>query len=94
MILLNIKLFADFREICGDKVVSIDMNDAQPISSVLQALIQQFPKMKEELFTEQGELQALVHVFVNGKNIIHLDGLQTLASGSDQIALFPPVAGG
>lgn len=93
--MLEIKLFADFRELCGgQKLVTIGTDETQAIGSILDALIETFPVMKEELFTPQGELQPLVSVFVNGKNIIHLDGLNTLVSKDDQIALFPPVAGG
>lgn len=91
---MNIKLFADFRELCGGKVVSVGSNDPQAIGTLLDALIERFPVMKTELFTESGELQPLVSVFVNGKNIIHLDGLQTIVTSEDQIALFPPIAGG
>ncbi|MCG3084675.1 MoaD/ThiS family protein, partial [Anoxybacillus sp. LAT27] len=34
------------------------------------------------------------HVFINGCNIIHADGLETRVREEDQFALFPPVAGG
>jgi molybdopterin synthase sulfur carrier subunit len=92
--IMNIKVFANFREICEGKVVTIDHVDDQPVISVLDALIERYPPMEEELFTEEKELKPMIHVFVNGKNIIHLEGLKTTVYQSDQIALFPPVAGG
>jgi sulfur-carrier protein len=89
-----IKVFANFREICGGKTVTLPINDGQSILSVLTQLIERFPLMDEELFTEEKKLKPLVHVFINGRNIIHLEGLTTPVKETDQIALFPPVAGG
>lgn len=89
-----IKVFANFRDICGGKTVTLSIENDQPISVVLNQLIERFPLMEEELFTEENKLKPLVHVFINGKNIIHLEGLSTTVRESDQIALFPPVAGG
>jgi molybdopterin synthase sulfur carrier subunit len=91
---MNIKVFANFRDICEGKVVTINHIDNQPVLSVLDALIERYPPMKEELLTEEKELKPMIHVFVNGKSIIHLEGLNTKVYHSDQIALFPPVAGG
>lgn len=91
---MEIKVFANFREICGDKTVHVDVYDNEPIENVLDRLIEKFPMMKEELFTENKEIKPLVHVFINGKNVIHLDGLQSKVKKTDEIALFPPVAGG
>jgi molybdopterin synthase sulfur carrier subunit len=50
--------------------------------------------MEEELFTPDKQIKPMVHVFINGRNIIHLNGLETEVTDEDQIALFPPVAGG
>ncbi|WP_347814324.1 ubiquitin-like small modifier protein 1 [Alkalihalobacillus sp. LMS39] len=91
---LEIKVFANFREICGAKIVTVDATDGDSILAVLKQLITLFPKMKDELFTDQYELKPMNHVFINGKNIMYLEGLQTTVSKKDKIALFPPVAGG
>lgn len=89
-----IKVFANYRDICGAKTVTLAVEEGQPIFSVLNQLIEQFPLMNDELFTKEQQVKPLVHVFINGKNIIHLKGLSTPIKVTDQIALFPPVAGG
>ncbi|MCD8510287.1 MAG: MoaD/ThiS family protein [Bacillus sp. (in: Bacteria)] len=91
---MNIKVFANYREICGGKVVQLPIVEGQSIQSALDNLIDRFPPMEEELFTKDRELKPLIHVFINGRNIIHLDGLETKLKTSDEVALFPPVAGG
>lgn len=91
---MNIKVFANFREICGGKIVTLEAEDGQSILEILKELISRFPPMKEELFTENYELKPMIHVFINGKNVVYLDGLATKVYQKDTVALFPPVAGG
>lgn len=91
---MKIKVFATFREICGLKEWDIPHRDNLTVRDVLHQIIDQYPPMKEELFSDDGQLLPFVHVFVNGKNIIHGNGLDTILEEKDQLALFPPVGGG
>ncbi len=91
---MKVKLFANFRDICLDKVVEVPSPDGSSVAQVLEDLIKLYPAMEKEVFDSDRKLMPFVHVFINGKNIIHEDGLNTLVSGEDQFALFPPVAGG
>lgn len=90
---MQVKVFANLREICGDVVVEV-IPDGNTIRDVLDKMIEMFPALKEEIFTEKKELKPFVHVYVNGKNIIYLDNLDTVVEKSDELALFPPAAGG
>jgi molybdopterin synthase sulfur carrier subunit len=89
-----IKVFATFRQIVSGKEVQVDVQQGESVHDMLQNLIEQFPNFESELFDAQGNLQRHVHVFVNGKNIIHGDGLATVLQPSDEVALIPPVGGG
>ncbi|SER47252.1 ubiquitin-like small modifier protein 1 [Salipaludibacillus aurantiacus] len=89
-----IKVFATFREICGGKTIQVDYEDNSRIGDLLDEVISQFPAMEEEIFTTDRQVKQHVHVFINGRNIIHLQGLETIVKPDDQLALFPPVAGG
>ncbi len=57
-------------------------------------MIEMYPELNDEIFTEEKSLKPFVAVYINGRNIIHADGLQTKIKETDQFALFPPVAGG
>ncbi|MFF2446217.1 ubiquitin-like small modifier protein 1 [Neobacillus sp. NPDC058068] len=88
-----VKVFANLRQICGGVTVEVQP-DGDRVIDVLNKMVVMFPALKDEIFTAEKELLPFVHVYVNGRNIIHLDNLQTRVIEKDQFALFPPVAGG
>lgn len=90
---MQVRVFANLREICGG--VSVEVKpDGDRVIDILDQMVEMFPDIKEEIFTDEKKLKPFVHVYINGKNIIHLDDLETKVKEQDQFALFPPVAGG
>lgn len=90
---MHVKVFANLRDICGGVSVEV-MPDGNRVIDILDKMVEMFPDIKEEIFTEEKTLKPFVHVYVNGRNIVHSDNLETLVKETDQFALFPPVAGG
>jgi len=90
---VQVKVFANLRVICGGVTVEVKP-DGNRVIDVLDKMVAMFPNIEEEIFTPERTLKDFVHVYINGKNIVHLNGLETEVSETDQFALFPPVAGG
>ncbi len=90
---MQVRVFANLREICGGVSVEVQPKGNRVID-VLDSMIAMYPDLNDEIFTEEKKLKPFVHVYLNGKNIIHADGLETGVKETDQFALFPPVAGG
>ena len=90
---VNVKFFANFREIVGKGEVSASAGD---VGSLLEELSRNYRGLKEALFEdyESRELKKYVNIFVNGRGIRELNGLDTLLKDGDTVAIFPPVAGG
>ncbi len=88
-----VKVFANLRKICGGISVEVQP-DGNRVIDLLEKMIVMYPELEEEIFTDDRVLKPFVHVYINGKNIIHDQNLETIVKESDQIALFPPVAGG
>lgn len=94
---MKLLVFATYRQIVNGKSVEIPISDeGTTVKVLLQGLIEQFPAFEEELFAENNKekLKPFIHLFVNGRNIIHLEGLATPVKNTDEIALIPPVGGG
>jgi sulfur-carrier protein len=64
------------------------------VGEVLRALVSQHPATESQLFSEDGELNRYVNVYLNDEDVRVLQGLETGVSDSDTIVLLPVMAGG
>jgi molybdopterin synthase sulfur carrier subunit len=91
--MIEAKFYATFRDLVdGNKTVSIE--EAITITDLLEKIIQEYPKLQEGILLDTGEVRAFVAVMVNGRDIRHLDGIETVLAHGDTVDIFPPVAGG
>jgi len=64
------------------------------VGEVLRALAQQHPATESQIFSEDGELNRYVNVYLNDEDVRVLQGLDTTVSDSDTIVILPAMAGG
>ena len=64
------------------------------VGEVLRALASQHPTTESQLFSEDGELNRYVNVYLNDEDVRVLQGLETSVSDSDTIVILPAMAGG
>jgi len=73
-----------------DKVLVVGSN----LNSVISALEEQFPGIKERLCNDQGDLRNFVNVYINGEDVRFLEGLKSTIKDGDEVSIVPAVAGG
>ena len=56
--------------------------------------LDQFPGLREQVFTEDGALNRFVNVYVNGRDVRYEQELETPVGDSDEVILLPAMAGG
>ncbi|MDP6823819.1 MAG: MoaD family protein [Dehalococcoidia bacterium] len=91
---LQVRLFATLREPGGGRAVEVTPDGSAPMRAVLELVFARRPQLRSLVLDEYGQVQAFVNVFVNGRSIVDVDGLDTLVNPEDRVAIFPPVAGG
>jgi molybdopterin synthase sulfur carrier subunit len=64
------------------------------VGEVLRSLAEQHPATESQLFSEDGELNRYVNVYLNDEDVRVLDGLDTTVSEGDTIVILPAMAGG
>jgi len=64
------------------------------IGEVLDGLVATYPALRDQLFTDDGELNRFVNVYVNGQDVRYLAGLDTPVAPADEVRLLPAMAGG
>lgn len=90
----TLKLLSTLRDIVGRKELIIPVENGQSIREMIDVIITIHPVLGQKIMDESGELTGLVHFLVNGRNIMWLQGLDTVLTETDDIILLPPTAGG
>jgi len=76
-----------------DKQASVDVA-ATTVAEMLNLLTSQFPDLRKQLFTDDGNLRRFVNVYVNDEDIRYLEHEATAIKENDTISIVPSVAGG
>jgi molybdopterin synthase sulfur carrier subunit len=85
--------FAGFREILG-KEREMHLLESATVSDLLEELAVARPAFKEAAFDESGALRDYVLLMVNRKRIDPTQDLSRPLQEGDELAVFPPLAGG
>jgi molybdopterin synthase sulfur carrier subunit len=64
------------------------------VGAVLEALARAHPDTRGQLFSEAGELNRYVNVYLNDEDVRVLNGLDTAVADSDTVVILPAMAGG
>ncbi|MBP1908005.1 ubiquitin-like small modifier protein 1 [Methanolobus bombayensis] len=90
---VKVKLFANLREIAQTSSLS---TTGDSVKDVLLSLTEQYPALEELIFEagDHAKLCGYINVFLNGNNIKHMEGLDTILNDDDELGVFPPVSGG
>jgi molybdopterin converting factor small subunit len=75
----------------GEKEVSVD---GANVGEVLRALAERHPATQSQLFSDEGDLNRYVNVYVNDEDVRVLRGLETAVGPSDTLVILPAMAGG
>jgi len=90
---VELKFFATFREAVGSKTVTHEFADGSTVGDVLADLEGEYEGLAEELL-DDGDVRPQINVLRNGREVLHMDGVETGLDDGDTLAVFPPVAGG
>ncbi len=65
------------------------------VAASLEGLAQDFPALRNHLFTPEGKLRSFVNVYLNDDDIRYLPAKEeTAAAANDELTIIPSIAGG
>jgi molybdopterin synthase sulfur carrier subunit len=90
---IHIRAFAQFREVLGDDF-SVDLPEGGTLYVLINMIASGSEEKRAALLEQNGSLKEYVILMRNGKRVDN-SGIDCLVlSDGDEIAIFPPVAGG
>jgi molybdopterin synthase sulfur carrier subunit len=90
---LELRFFATFRTAVGQKTIHREYPDGATVGDVLASLEEEFEGLAGELL-EDGEIRDQLSVLKNGREVLHMEEVDTVMEDGDRLSVFPPVAGG
>ncbi|RLL83880.1 molybdenum biosynthesis protein MoaD [Petrotoga sp. HKA.pet.4.5] len=91
---MKIKFFSLIKFDLKKDEVDYQLSESESIKEIIKLLDQEFDNYFSRKLLENGELKSGTIVLLNGRNIRHLQGLDTLVENKDEITIFPPSGGG
>ncbi len=92
---MKVNFYATLRQIVGGKTIDFEITPAATIGSLIQAMVARYPDLRQALLGADGQLAPHVHVFVNGRDVFHLESqMDTVLNEDDSVGVFPAVGGG
>lgn len=91
---MRIRLFASLRQAAGVSELAFPLAGDAQVRDAVDLLVASYPALSGKLVDEDGRLRDAVSIFVDGRNIRLRQGLDTSLAGADELAIFPPIAGG
>lgn len=93
--MIQIRFYSLLRLLLQKEQMEVPAIKGETIDTLLQRLQQQIKTpFLHKLLDDQGIMHAGTIIMVNRRNILHLEKLATPIKDGDQIAFFPPGAGG
>ena len=68
--------------------------DATNVGEALRALVDRYPELETNLYTENDTLRQFVNIYLGDEDIRHLDGTDTPLEEGDELSIVPSIAGG
>lgn len=90
---IKIRAFAGFREILG-KEMMVEIGSGSKVSDLINHLCEIKPELSGALFSDTGELRDYFMIMLNRRRLNLPEDLKADLSDNDEVAIFPPVAGG
>lgn len=90
---IDLRFFATYREAVGQKERTRTVDDDATVGDVLTALEAEYDGLAGQL-VENGTIRPQLSVLKNGRNVVHMEGVDTSLESGDVVSVFPPVAGG
>jgi molybdopterin synthase sulfur carrier subunit len=90
----TVRLFATVRDIVGNKNISIPLEEGGTVRDLIRSIGHVYPELGNKLLDPTGQLSSVIHIYVGGRNVEWLEGMDTVIAENDDVFIVPPMAGG
>ena len=90
---VKVRFFARFRELLGTDIIA-EVADRTTLPELIKQVAQKNTEGYDAIFDEHGHFREYVILMRNARRVDTVDAARNIITDDDDIAVFPPVAGG
>jgi len=90
---VKVRFFARFRELLGTELI-VEVAERMTLPDLIKQITQKNIEGHQAIFDEHGHFREYVIVMRNARRVDLADAEKNIVADGDDIAVFPPVAGG
>ncbi|HJX55549.1 MAG TPA: ubiquitin-like small modifier protein 1 [Methanoregula sp.] len=90
---VKVRFFARFRELLGTELIA-EVAEQTTLPDLIKQITQKNIEGHQAIFDEHGHFREYVIVMRNARRVDLADAGENIVADGDDIAVFPPVAGG
>ena len=91
---MKVRVYATLRPIVGGPIAELSTDTGDTFRQMLDELLVRWPLLERELLDKQGAVRTNIHIFLNGRDVRYLGGLEMAIPENADVCIFPPVGGG
>lgn len=91
---MEVRVYATLRLKIGQAKIDVGAGPGDTVRDAIREVLKRYPALAPDVLTDDCELVEHVHVFLNGRNVRLLDGLDSVIQEGQRLDIFPPVGGG
>lgn len=91
---MQVRIFATLRPLVEASSLDLETDVGDTVRQALAEMIQRWPQLRDELLDADGQISPRIHIFLNGRDVRYLDGLDMVIPPGADLRIFPPVGGG
>lgn len=90
---IKVRFFARFRELLGTDIL-VEQKSGMAVAALIREIAQRKKEGYDAIFDGKGDFHEFVIVMRNGKRLEPAETTAVRVAEGDEVAVFPPVAGG
>ena len=91
---MDVYFYSTLRKTVGGRRVSFDLPADISAGDLLRHVTREYPALQPLIWESEGQLADFIKVFIDGREIQNLQGLDTPVPAGATVDIFPPTAGG
>ncbi len=90
---MKVRFSSAFLSLTKEREVEMEFEQIS-VRDMIEELGKKYGEEFKNRLLEDGQLRRFVNVYVNGEDIRHLNGLDTIVKKGDEVSILPAVSGG